>query len=387
MYSDKLNLIIQNFFIGTKVLQINLVNKGHINMTYIVEHLYRGKKYKFILQRLSKIFESHEIVNMNHKLLTDHFNKKLKNNYFTIYKKRWVLPNLIICESNQTFVFQFESYSWRAMEYIDDTFSLDLLEDEKMSYQTGLGLSKFHIAFSDMQPSSISTTIKNFHNTRYYLDKYIIALKYFNFSKIDKKVNQRLNNIIYNISNHINYIEYLLTSLKKQSIERKIIHGDPKLSNFLFDKKYKFVVSLVDLDTISSGYLLTDIADCIRSICNLSGEEPENIDNVSFDINCFNYFLRGYFSINNHRKHSSFRFVLEFIYVIIFELTIRFLTDFLQSNRYFKIEYETHNLYRAEVQFRLLYSFMTKISNLSEVIDEIGISRGSDFISNVRTFI
>ena len=80
---------------------------------------------------------------------------------------------------------------------------------------------------------------------------------------------------------------FLIEYLKKRTIDIGVIHGDPKLSNFLFDIKYKYVVSLIDLDTVSSGYLLTDLADCIRSICNTAGEDPDNIENVYFDINSF----------------------------------------------------------------------------------------------------
>ena len=89
----KLNFITQKFFINSKVLNIDIINSGLINKTYIVEHLYNGIKSKFILQCLSNIFESHEIVNMNHQLITDHIKKQISKSCFDSNVKKWKLPN------------------------------------------------------------------------------------------------------------------------------------------------------------------------------------------------------------------------------------------------------------------------------------------------------
>ena len=387
MELSKLIFVINNFFNNSKVLNINVLNSGLINNTYLVEHLYDGIKSKFILQRLSNIFESHEILNMNHKLITNHMNKKINSKYFDFAENRWEVPNLIKCNANNLFVFPFESHFWRAMVYVDAAFSTDFLENEVMAYQTGLGLAKFHLFCSDFDSSELGTSVKNFHNTKYYLDQYITTIKNYNFLTLDDKMRIRVQDLIYCLSNHIKYVEYLLLSLKKESIDQCIIHGDPKLSNFLFDIQYKYVVSLIDLDTVSPGFLLSDLADCIRSICNLAGEDPEIKENVHFDINYCKSFIKGYSSINNRYLKCSFNLLPQFIYLIIFELTIRFFTDFLQSNKYFKIKYVNHNLFKAEVQYRLLSSFLTQILDFSNEINKIGISSSSTFVSDVQKFV
>ena len=215
----------------------------------------------------------------------------------------------------------------------------------------------------------------------------MINLRDYNFLKLDYKVNKRVQKLIFCLSNHILYASSILKSIENKSIDRNVIHGDPKLSNFLFDINSKYVVSLIDLDTVSSGYLLTDLADCIRSICNLAGGDPENIENVFFDINACKYFLEGYFSVSNQNGNYYFEFLPEFIYLIIIELTIRFLNDFLQSNTYFKIKYQTQNLYRAEVQYRLLSSFVAQIPILSNLLHEIGIFSNQTFVSDVQKIV
>ena len=382
---NKLDFITQKFFINSKVLSIDLIDAGLINKTYVVEHIYNDVKSKFILQSLGDIFESHEMVNKNHKLVTDHIKKKIENTNFDL--KRWKSPNLIRCKSNNLFAFPFESEYWRAMVYIDQTFSLNFLEDLAMAYQTGLGLAKFHLICSDLDCSKLENNIENFHNTKYYIDKYILTLKDFKLINLDNVEKNRVINLISNLTPHIRYVQYLLKSFNKDSLVHNVIHGDPKLSNFLFDLQHKSVVSLIDLDTVYSGFFLTDLADCIRSICNLSGEDPHKIENVKFDIKSCMYFLQGYFSLTQKEITSSFEILPEFIYLIIFELSIRFLTDFLQSDNYFKIKYKTHNLYRAEVQYRLLSSYLTQISDLTNEFQKIGIFPSLTFVSDVQKFI
>ncbi len=387
MNFQKLNFITQKFFINSKVLKIEEINSGYINKTYIIEHLFNGEKSKFILQRLSNIFESHEMIVMNHKLLTDHISRKLNNDHSLFDSKIWQVPKLIKCKYNNLLFFPFESDFWRAMIYIENTLSFDSLEDQKMAYQTGIGLSKFHLLCSDINSSKLENTIKNFHNTNYYINQYLNAIKDYDIKKLDNNVKIRVQDMISNLSNHIEYVLRLYSTLESNLIKDNVIHGDPKLSNFLFDSRYKYVVSLIDLDTVSLGYLLTDVADCIRSICNLDGEDSRKIEDVRFDINTCICFLNGYLSITNQKNMQTFKFLLEFIYLTIFELTIRFLTDFFQSNKYFKIKYETHNLYRAEIQYRLLYSFLIQLSSLSRDLYEMGFPSSSSFISHVQKFV
>ena len=381
----EINFIVQNFFINSKVLNIDVINSGLINKSYIIEYFHHGKKSKFILQRLSKIFESYDQLNINHNIITEHINQK--TNCKETISERWEVPILIRCKTNKLFVFPFQSYFWRAMVYIDKTVSFDFLEDQIMAYQVGVGLAKFHLLCSDLDGLKLKNTIKNFHDTDFYIDQYIKTLRNYDLKMIDNQLNNRIKCLIYDLSKHIEYIKFLLKSLNKIKIEKNIIHGDPKLSNFLFDIKHKYVVSLVDLDTVSSGYYLIDLADCIRSICNLAGEDPKNKENVCFDMMSFKMFLNGYLSIDKQQQNSYFKYLPEFIYLIIFELTIRYFTDFLKSNIYFKINYETHNLYRAEVQYRLLFSFLRKIPHFLKELNEIGICSNSTFIQDVQRFV
>ena len=103
MYLEKINLVTQKFFINSKIINIEFVDSGLINKTYIVEHLHNGIKSKFILQSLSNIFASHQIVNMNHKLITHHIKRKINNSPSNFDFKKWIVPSLILCKSTNRF--------------------------------------------------------------------------------------------------------------------------------------------------------------------------------------------------------------------------------------------------------------------------------------------
>ena len=199
--------------IRDRVFKIDSIDSGLINKTYIVQYSIDGVKSKFILQCLSNIFESHEIVNTNHKLVTDHIKIKINLRPHCFDYQRWEVPSLIRCRANNLFGLQLGSDFWRAMVYIDDTYTLNNLEDKIMAYQTGLGLSKFHISCSDLDFKKLESSIKNFHNTSYYINQYNRSIENYNPTRFDAKVKKRIHYLTESLSKHIEFVGFLLTLL------------------------------------------------------------------------------------------------------------------------------------------------------------------------------
>jgi serine/threonine protein kinase len=139
-----------------------------------------------------------------------------------------------------------------------------------------------------------------------------------------------------------------------------IIHGDPKADNVLFDRGSGRAVCLIDLDTVRPGLLLYDIGDCLRSCCNPAGEEGDP-DAVRFDVDLAREILTGYYAGAGHLITPSDRAsVFDAVCLLSFELGLRFLTDYLEGNRYFRIENDHDNLQRALRQFNLLLALIAK---------------------------
>ncbi len=158
---------------------------------------------------------------------------------------------------------------------------------------------------------------------------------------------------------------------KHNKLQMRIIHGDPKINNVMVHSQTGKAVSIIDLDTIKPGLLLYDLGDCLRSCCNISGEESDDFDAVRFDLGRCEALLSGYIGeAHECLTAQDFDFFFDAIRLIPFELGLRFYTDYLEGNRYFKSSYPTQNLDRAMVQFRLVESIEQQEVEIRAIIEE-----------------
>ena len=144
-----------------------------------------------------------------------------------------------------------------------------------------------------------------------------------------------------------------------------MIHGDPKLNNFLFDKRTHKIVSIIDLDTVKPGLVHYDIGDCLRSCCHSTGP-------VEFDLAICSALLKSYLiEADAFFTECDYQYLYPAIRLIPFELGIRFYTDYLEGNRYFKVTESKQNLHRAVAQFRLCASIVAQESAIKELISRL----------------
>jgi Ser/Thr protein kinase RdoA (MazF antagonist) len=148
------------------------------------------------------------------------------------------------------------------------------------------------------------------------------------------------------------------------------IHGDPKINNVLLDRHTGEAVALIDLDTVKPGLVHYDIGDCLRSCCNPLGEETDAIDAVHFDLNLAEAVLEGYLGVaGRFLTEAELRYIPDAAQLISFELGLRFFSDYLQGNTYFKANHPDHNLQRALVQFQLTASIESQMPALRHLVE------------------
>ncbi|MCI5209291.1 MAG: aminoglycoside phosphotransferase family protein, partial [Candidatus Electrothrix sp. ATG2] len=245
--------------------------------------------------------------------------------------------------------------------HIDHTCSLHSITTPGQAEEIGATLGLFHQLLATLPPESLTDPLPGFHNTPGYLQQYdTVRSAAHNPEAVDCRnfITPRRDDV------------FLLENARKQGIVRQqIIHADPKVANFLFSPNEKRVVSLIDLDTVKPGLLLHDIGDCLRSCCNPLGEEVDNPEEIVFDPELFSAAAKGYLTqAADLLTHKDRQLLVDSVRLISFELGLRFYSDYLFNNCYFKVHYPEQNLFRARVQFALVRSIEQQHDRLCAMI-------------------
>ena len=224
----------------------------------------------------------------------------------------------------------------------------------------------FHNLISDLPTSKLADTLPGFHITPGYLAQYQQVL-----SQTKVNLSTESNHCLRFISDRSSWANVLENAKAQGILNLRPIHGDPKVNNIMIDTNTKQAISLIDLDTVKPGLIHYDLGDCLRSCCNLLGEETQNWQDVTFDTDICQSVLKGYLSVaKNFLTDRDYEYIYVAIRLIAFELGLRFFSDYLAGNIYFKTKYPEHNLHRALVQFQLTNSIENQENSLRRIIHE-----------------
>ena len=151
-----------------------------------------------------------------------------------------------------------------------------------------------------------------------------------------------------------------------------VIHNDPKINNVLFDKNDNRIRAVIDLDTMMPGSYLYDYGDALRSLMTGEFEDTRNLNKINVDFDIFEAYSRGYLSEMKEYLTSKEKELLPFaVFLLAIELAIRFLTDYLDGDKYFHTNYEEHNLVRARTQLKLAEDIYDNLDKLKAIISKI----------------
>lgn len=364
------------------VTEITPLGNGLINDTYLVE----TPSSPFVLQRISRsVFPEPEQIMANLAMLNRHVAQK---NGASVKLR---IPKILQTTDSSSLYRDPNGDCWRALSFIADTESIETIGTIGDAEQAGFALGHFHRLISDLDPSLLYDTLPGFHITPDYLKRYHQVTQQsdqlttardggcdcsrqssaFPPSMVVRSVAigrepMRQDRYCADFIARFQSIADDLENAKQQgSLSLRVIHGDPKLNNFLFDKHSKKIVSIIDLDTVKPGLVHYDIGDCLRSCCSTGNP-------VGFDLDICAALLKSYLSeagafFTEHDYHSLY----PAIRLIPFELGIRFYTDYLEGNRYFKVTEPEQSLQRAAAQFRLCESITTQESAIKGLISQL----------------
>jgi Ser/Thr protein kinase RdoA (MazF antagonist) len=231
----------------------------------------------------------------------------------------------------------------------------------------------FHHLISDLPTGDLADTLEGFHITPSYLSHFdIVCRDQTQWIEKQLSLDPRLKNALDFVERRRDCVDVLEAACARGELQRRPIHGDPKINNVMLDERSGRAVGLIDLDTVKPGLVHYDIGDCLRSCCNPLGEETLQVEMVRFDLNLCRAILEGYLTIGrSFLSEQDYRYLPDCIRLIPFELGLRFLTDYLDGDRYFHTERPSHNLDRALVQFALTQSIEAQGDDLQLMIREL----------------
>lgn len=362
--TDNLTTIASQFTLQGKIIKIQAFGSGNINDTFLVTPDSDQEKH-FVLQRINThVFQQPQQVMQNMRAFTEHVLNRLCN---TPLDRRWEVPRVLLTKEGQDHYAGIDGSFWRAISFIENSQSFDTMHDVEHAKEIGFALGMFHNLISDLSPDKLADTLEGFHITPFYLQHYQKVL-----ASTTPKTTPEINYCLQFVSDRSLFTQVLENAKALGQLPLRLMHGDPKVNNVMFDTMTQKAVSVIDLDTVKPGLVHYDIGDCLRSGCNPAGEETENWESVYFDTELCQGILQGYVSVAKaFLTENDYAYIYDAIRLIAFELGLRFFADYLAGNVYFKVKSPEHNLKRALVQFKLTESIESQEAIIRKIIQDV----------------
>jgi aminoglycoside phosphotransferase (APT) family kinase protein len=273
----------------------------------------------------------------------------------------------LIKTKEDTFFFEDKDGNiWRLMLFIRGVV-YDKPKNEEVFRKAGEGFGRFQYLLKDFPSSTLYEVIPHFHDTPKRYEALLQAIKVDKDGRV-KEVTEEINKAKIRCGK----LDLIVKGLKDGSLPQRVTHNDTKLNNLMFDEKGEEVKCVLDLDTVMLGSPLYDFGDSIRSGASLANEDEKDLSKVIFSLRLFKAYAKGFYE-GGHGTFTSQEISL-FPYsalLMTYESAIRFLTDYLNGDTYFHIDYPTHNLVRAKNQFALLTSMEAQKKEMDEFVSSL----------------
>jgi len=360
--------IAEQFDVAGRLASMRTTGSGNVNDTYLAVYRTHFSEERVIIQRINRhVFAQPEWLMENLSILTNHYHKQLQAESETA-DRIWQIPRIVPCRNGQDFFRDDNGDFWRALTLIASAKSFEIAQSAEHAFEVGTVLGQFHRLVSGMNPLSLRDTLPGYHETPKYLEQYDAVAQSPEAQELIES-SMEVRNLRRFVEERREFAPVLQNALDSGELQLRLIHGDPKVSNFMIDDDTGKGTAIIDLDTAKPGLIHYDFGDAMRSICNRQGEETNDLAKISFDLDYCESFVCGYmihakeFLTDNDKKY-----LYDSIRLITFELGLRFFGDYLAGNVYFKVKSPEQNLQRAQVQFRLCESIETRQRQIKTVL-------------------
>ncbi len=336
---------------------------GHINDTFQVRFIdEKGSITRYILQRMNQdTFKNPEQLMENIFGVTKFLRDKIENNHGDINRETL---NIIVTKSGHTLYKDSIGSYWRGYQFIEDAISYDMVENPNVFYQSAVAFGNFQYQLADYPAHTLHETIPDFHNTPIRLENLKKAIRKDPFGRV-----KEVSNEIRFVLEREEFTHILMDSFAQGRIPLRVTHNDTKLNNVMIDLKTKKGLCVIDLDTVMPGFSVNDFGDSIRFGASTGAEDEPDLSKVNFDLELYKLYTKGFLE---GCKGSLTQTELEMLPVaakmMTLECGIRFLTDYLEGDTYFKVHREKHNLDRCRTQFKLVADMEDNWDAMQQVV-------------------
>lgn len=353
------------FGFGNRCSYVKPFGAGHINETYAVYMPgEKGEELAYVLQRVnSNVFKDPAAVMENIFGVTEYLRDIIRREGGDPDRETL---SYIKTKSGRTYFEDGEGEPWRCYNYIPDSVCYQLVEKPEQFYQSGSSFGHFLKQLCDFPASRLNETIPDFHHTVKRFGAFCTALK----RDLKNRADTCRPEIAFVLAREQD-CGVLVKQQEEGVLPLRVTHNDTKLNNILFDEKTGKGLCIIDLDTIMPGLAANDFGDSIRFGAATAKEDEKDLDNMHFDLSLYEMYTRGYLEETaDVLTEAEIRSLPWGARLMTLECGIRFLTDYLQGDTYFKTEYPEHNLIRARTQFRLVEEMEQQFGKMEKLVEQ-----------------
>jgi hypothetical protein len=338
---------------------------GHIHDTYRIE---TAEKHcdDYILQRLNNnIFKDILRLQENMERVTAHLRNKLSAIAGSDIKRE-CLTLIGDRDTGRSWHVDELGNFWRMFIFISDHRSYERVDSHHKAFEGGKAVGRFQALLSDLPGDPLYETIPDFHNIVKRLETFHRVLSADPAGRVSS-----VRKEIAEITRREEEMKVIIRLGEEGRIPLRITHNDTKFNNILFDTNDR-ALCIIDLDTVMPGYVHYDFGDAIRTASNTANEDSPDLSSVSMDIGIYEAYAKGYLSETKGTLNDTEKEYLAFApKLLTYIMATRFLTDYLDGDKYYKIKYPEHNLQRNKVQITLLRSMEDQYARMEQIIRAI----------------
>ena len=359
-----LDEILDSFKIKGNPVKCERYGSGHINDTNLLVTEENGKERSYILQRINKrVFKDPPSLMNNFGAVTDYL-KNIFKERGDDYRRKTL--NLVKTKDGKYYYEDSNGDFWRIHRYVADSMSYDKVECPEQFYSSAVAFGNFQYLLRDFPADTLVETIKNFHNTPDRFKNFLMAVEFDSFGRralVEKEIAF--------VCEREEFMNTLEIAHKEGRLPLRVTHNDTKLNNILFDKNTGEALCVIDLDTIMPGYSVNDFGDSIRFGATTALEDEADLSKVNFDISLYELYVKGFIEgANGGLTESELDLLPIGAIMMTLECGMRFLTDYLSGDTYFKTSREGHNLDRARNQFKLVSDMERALPEMRKIVDK-----------------